>query len=96
MSNEEILGFAKLFNDELTLDNVSRLLLQLHFYNFDFLPFTVTVWQNGCAYVNLSGKNNMLLVKCRPRLVNMCKYMGIIPYGTDAYLRYMLRNRLRK
>lgn len=31
----------------------------------------------------------------RPRLVNMCKYMGISPYGTDAYLRYMLRKRLR-
>ncbi|KAF8032353.1 hypothetical protein BT93_D1313 [Corymbia citriodora subsp. variegata] len=44
--NEEILGFAKLFNDE-------------------------------------------------PRLVNMCKYMGISPFGTDAYLRYMLRKRLR-
>ncbi|XP_010242474.1 PREDICTED: LETM1 and EF-hand domain-containing protein 1, mitochondrial-like isoform X2 [Nelumbo nucifera] len=54
VSNEEILGFAKLFNDELTLDNVSR-----------------------------------------SRLVNMCKYMGINPYGTDAYLRYMLRKRLR-
>ncbi|KAL5990776.1 hypothetical protein ACLOJK_011680 [Asimina triloba] len=53
VSNEEILGFAKLFNDELTLDNISR-----------------------------------------PRLVNMCKYMGISPYGTDAYLRYMLRKRL--
>lgn len=24
VSNEEILGFAKLFNDELTLDNISR------------------------------------------------------------------------
>ncbi|XP_059655515.1 uncharacterized protein LOC132302619 [Cornus florida] len=54
VSNEEILGFAKLFNDELTLDNISR-----------------------------------------PRLVNMCKYMGISPFGTDAYLRYMLRKRLR-
>ncbi|XP_042501774.1 mitochondrial proton/calcium exchanger protein-like [Macadamia integrifolia] len=54
VSNEEILGFAKLFNDELTLDNISR-----------------------------------------PRLVNMCKYMGIAPYGTDAYLRYMLRKRLQ-
>ncbi|RWR83920.1 LETM1 and EF-hand domain-containing protein 1, mitochondrial-like protein [Cinnamomum micranthum f. kanehirae] len=53
VSNEEILGFAKLFNDELTLDNISR-----------------------------------------PRVVNMCKYMGISPYGTDAYLRYMLRKRL--
>ncbi|KEH20711.1 leucine zipper EF-hand transmembrane protein [Medicago truncatula] len=54
ISNEEILGFAKLFNDELTLDNINR-----------------------------------------PRLVNMCKYMGINPFGTDAYLRYMLRKRLR-
>ncbi|KAM7278209.1 hypothetical protein ACFE04_005343 [Oxalis oulophora] len=55
VSNEEILSFAKLFNDELTLDNISR-----------------------------------------PRLVSMCKYMGISPYGTDAYLRYMLRKRLQR
>lgn len=55
VSNDEILGFAKLFNDELTLDNISR-----------------------------------------PRLVNMCKYMGIRPFGTDAYLRFMLRDKLRK
>ncbi|GAU44743.1 hypothetical protein TSUD_181500 [Trifolium subterraneum] len=58
VSNDEILGFAKLFNDEFTLDNISR-----------------------------------------PRLVNMCKYMGISPYGTygtDAYLRYMLRKRLQE
>lgn len=55
VSNEEILGFAKLFNDELTLDNISR-----------------------------------------SRLVNMCKYMGISPFGTDAYLRYMLRKRLQR
>jgi len=55
VSNEEILGFAKLFNDELTLDNISR-----------------------------------------PRVVNMCKYMGIQPYGTDNYLRYMLRKKIRE
>lgn len=54
VSNEEILGFAKLFNDELTLDNISR-----------------------------------------PRLISMCKYMGVSPFGTDAYLRYMLRKRLQ-
>lgn len=53
VANDEILGFAKLFNDELTLDNISR-----------------------------------------PRLVSMCKYMGISPFGTDAYLRFMLRKRL--
>ncbi|CAA0814506.1 LETM1-like protein [Striga hermonthica] len=55
VSNSEILGFAKLFNDELTLDNISR-----------------------------------------PRLMTMCKYMGISTYGTDAYLRYMLRKKLQK
>nr|GMD85371.1 mitochondrial proton/calcium exchanger protein-like isoform X1 [Ipomoea batatas] len=55
ISNEEILAFAKLFNDELTLDNISR-----------------------------------------PRLVSMCKYMGISPFGTDAYLRFMLRKRLQR
>ena len=26
----------------------------------------------------------------------MCKYMGINPFGTDAYLRFMLRKRLQK
>ncbi|XP_072970128.1 uncharacterized protein [Typha angustifolia] len=55
VSNDEILNFAKLFNDELTLDNISR-----------------------------------------PRLVNMCKYMGIPPFGTDNYLRYMLRRKLQE
>uniref|UniRef100_A0ACD5V5A0 Uncharacterized protein n=1 Tax=Avena sativa TaxID=4498 RepID=A0ACD5V5A0_AVESA len=53
VSNEEILSFAKLFNDELTLDNMNR-----------------------------------------SRLVNMCKYMGIKPFGTDHYLRFMLRKKL--
>ncbi|CAM6100588.1 unnamed protein product [Calypogeia fissa] len=53
VTNEDILEFAKLFNDELTLDNLTR-----------------------------------------PRLVSMCKYMGIQPYGTDAYLRYSLRTKL--
>lgn len=60
VSNEEILGFAKLFNDELTLDNISR-----------------------------------------PRLLSMCKYMGIdtklFKFSfSDAYLRYMLRKRLQR
>ncbi|KAB1218164.1 LETM1 and EF-hand domain-containing protein 1, mitochondrial [Morella rubra] len=60
VSNEEILGFAKLFNDELTLDNISR-----------------------------------------PRLLSMCKYMGIdtklFQFSfTDAHLRYMLRKRLQR
>lgn len=35
VSNDEILAFAKLFNDELTLDNISR------------LDFSVIVWRLG-------------------------------------------------
>ncbi|KAF6136552.1 hypothetical protein GIB67_016008, partial [Kingdonia uniflora] len=50
---KEILGFANLLNNELTLDNISR-----------------------------------------PRLDNMCMYMGIYPCETDAYLRYMLTRSL--
>ncbi|XP_047060984.1 mitochondrial proton/calcium exchanger protein-like [Lolium rigidum] len=50
----EILGLAKLFSDELTLENMSR-----------------------------------------PSLLNMCKYMGIQPYGTNSYLRFMLRRKLK-
>lgn len=28
----------------------------------------------------------------RPQLVNICKYMGIKPYGADAFLRYQVRD----
>ncbi|KAL7570035.1 hypothetical protein ACA910_017075 [Epithemia clementina (nom. ined.)] len=31
----------------------------------------------------------------RMQLINMCKYMGIPPYGTDAFLRFQLRHRIR-
>ncbi|KAK1367333.1 Mitochondrial proton/calcium exchanger protein [Heracleum sosnowskyi] len=48
-SREEIFGYAKLFTDELILDNISR-----------------------------------------PLLVNMCEDMGITPFGTDDYLRFVL------
>ncbi|CAI9296371.1 unnamed protein product [Lactuca saligna] len=54
VANNKILGFAKLFNNEITLHNISR-----------------------------------------PRLVNMYKYMGIQPFGKNAYLRYMLKKRLQ-
>ena len=31
----------------------------------------------------------------RPQLVSMCKYMGLSPYGADAFLRFQLRTKLR-
>lgn len=31
----------------------------------------------------------------RMQLINMCRYMGIPPYGSDAFLRFQLRHRMR-
>lgn len=60
------------------------LLFPHNIYIYFFL-FVFSFWKKLPTWV----------VKYRPRLVNMCKYMGISPYGTDAYLRYMLRKRLQ-
>ncbi|CAM9669822.1 unnamed protein product, partial [Ectocarpus sp. 12 AP-2014] len=54
ITNQDIPKFAKMFKDELTMDNISR-----------------------------SG------------LVNMCRYMGVPPFGNDNFLRYFLRSKLR-
>jgi len=51
---EVIIKYAKYFEDELTLDNMSRM-----------------------------------------QLINMCRYMGIPPYGADSLLRFQLRHRIR-
>lgn len=31
----------------------------------------------------------------RMQLINMCKYMGIQPYGSDSFLRFQLRHKIR-
>ena len=54
ISTTEIQRFARLFKDELTLDNMSR-----------------------------------------PQLAGMCVYMGLRPYGSDNFLRFQLRAKLR-
>ncbi|CAG9462497.1 unnamed protein product [Pedinophyceae sp. YPF-701] len=53
VTNEEIMRFAPIFNDELTLDNLDRL-----------------------------------------HLINMCRFVGIAPYGSDAFLRARLRQHI--
>ena len=53
VSNFEIMKFAQLFNDELTLDNLERI-----------------------------------------HLVNLCRFVGIQPFGTDAFLVARLRTHL--
>ena len=53
VSNYELMKFASLFNDELTLDNLERI-----------------------------------------HLVNLCRFVGISPFGTDAFLVSRLRNHL--
>lgn len=54
LPNESVLRIAKLFKDELTLDNIAR-----------------------------------------PQLVSMCEYMRIRPYGSDSFLRFQIRNKIR-
>ncbi|ORY94813.1 LETM1-like protein-domain-containing protein [Syncephalastrum racemosum] len=54
-STEDLLNVAKRFQDELTLDNLSR-----------------------------------------PQLVSICKYMNINAFGTDNFLRFQIRNRMRQ
>ncbi|CAO3662113.1 unnamed protein product [Rhizopus stolonifer] len=54
-STEDLLKVAKRFEDELTLDNLSR-----------------------------------------PQLVSMCRYMNIHSFGTDNFLRYQIRSRMRQ
>lgn len=53
VDNSELVKFAQLFNDELTLDNLERI-----------------------------------------HLVNLCRFVGITPFGTDEFLRVRLRARL--
>ncbi|KZP01258.1 LETM1-domain-containing protein [Calocera viscosa TUFC12733] len=52
-TREDVVRVAKLFNDDLTLDNLSR-----------------------------------------PQLVSMCRYMNVNAFGTDNFLRYVIRQRL--
>ena len=49
----QLVEFAQLFNDELTLDNLERV-----------------------------------------QLVNLCRFIGVTPFGTDDFLRVRLRARL--
>ena len=53
VDNSQLIKFAQLFNDELTLDNLERI-----------------------------------------HLVNLCRFVGITPFGTDEFLRSRLRARL--
>ncbi|CDH54668.1 mrs7 family protein [Lichtheimia corymbifera JMRC:FSU:9682] len=54
-STEDLLKVARRFEDELTLDNLSR-----------------------------------------PQLVSICKYMNINAFGTDNFLRFQIRNKMRQ
>lgn len=54
-STEDLLKVARSFEDELTLDNLTR-----------------------------------------PQLVSLCKYMNINSFGTDNFLRFQIRNRMRQ
>lgn len=54
-TTDEVVNVSKLFESDLTLDNLSR-----------------------------------------PQLVSMCRYMNINAFGTDNFLRYTIRSRMKK
>ena len=55
VTNDDITRFSRLFEDEFTLDHISR-----------------------------------------GQLTNMCKFVGLSPYGTDSYLRRQLKDKLKE
>ncbi|KAL6048798.1 Mitochondrial proton/calcium exchanger protein [Balamuthia mandrillaris] len=47
-------------------------------------------------YAKLFKDDFTLLNLSRPLLVSMCKFLGLKPYGTNAFLRWQISNKLRK
>jgi len=58
--------------------------------NGEMLPPDVIV-----RYANYFHDDLTLDNMPRMQLINMCKYMGISPHGSDAFLRFQLRHRIR-
>ena len=79
VSNDDIKRFAKLFNDEITLDSVDR---------------CGACVRHSCAGVSTRTDIHFSRVRS-VQLVNMCKFVNIPAYGTDTFLRYQLRAALR-
>lgn len=55
LPNEDIVRCAKMFKDELTIDNMSR-----------------------------------------PQLTSLCRFLGLQTFGTDSFLRFQVRNKIRQ
>ena len=81
LSNEAVIKFAKLFEDDLTLDKMGRM----------------QVSKGGrCSHARICHPHSRTLTPPPPpQLVSMAKYMGIAPYGSDAFLRFQLRFKIR-
>lgn len=75
----ELLRFSKLFNDELTLDNLER--------------YVRTLALRCCRFTK-SRAIRLALTARRVQLVSLCRFVGIQPFGTDAFLRSRLRRHL--
>jgi hypothetical protein len=94
VSNEEILGFAKLFNDELTLDNISRsssLLSHQYFWKYLVLSFQtaldLTKHCFGC-YMQASFSKHVQVYGYQP-IWNRC-ISTLYASEKTARVRYLL------
>uniref|UniRef100_A0A251SFL9 Putative peptidase M48 n=1 Tax=Helianthus annuus TaxID=4232 RepID=A0A251SFL9_HELAN len=62
---------------------------------YSFIAVQVLILLQFGGYTLVKNSKD-LFMSFGPRLVNMCKYNVISPFGTDAYVRYMLRKRLQE
>ena len=103
----ELLRFSKLFSDELTLDNLERcgrswaVLCLLALLALDALPLCTApmpTTRPSCAgpAPPPPPPPPPHLAPCSVQLVSLCRFVGIQPFGTDAFLRGRLRRHLQE
>lgn len=81
---EAIVQVARLFGDEITLDNAPRAQVR---------PVCAAAVAAAAAHHRLASIGNTH-TGVHKQLVAMAKYMGIPPYGADSFLRFQLRNHI--
>lgn len=102
VDSNELVKFARLFNDELTLDRLDRWASQPG----DQQSLSQRSKGSSCCVCRRRSGccvRGIITVLClcfnlvhRVQLVSMCQLLSIPPFGTDAFLRNRLRSHLDK
>lgn len=89
ITNQDIPKFAKMFKVravfDIRCDFIVFIKIQVGQLEWFVSPSSLFTLQDELTLDNIS----------RSGLVNMCRYMGLPGYGTDNFLRFQLRSKLR-